>query len=488
MPPNHASVRFDETGTLALAPGSTHVLGVVGEPAAPYAIAFTLLGSPLDGWLDPPVTTAGSTGHAGVELHAPSQATTFHVRASLLDEKGAPGASAERAVAVSDQGFGSIRVEPMYGGHRTVTEWTASVVAGPTCNDLATTLPEEPPGALGATAPAGAVPIIKNAPVGPNLAVVIRAGHFAWGCANTTALTPGGTVTVPVKVIDKALDLTGASLLTTFDFSGAAAALSPLLAAAGALVAETFLPSNGKEGSVILNAMAALVPSSSTAAFSTQRIDKGWDALATAHFSKLAPGLRDRLVLWSSAGLASQSLSLDALLASGNPGPATATVTRFGDVDGAAAGASKSVPLTWSAEPQDKVILSADIGWEPSRFAGNAALAAAQVDVPDAASVSDALVAVADCPGLAYALGSFGTCDAACIEQLCEKAIGTRFGAALDASLKTAALGTLSIKASADATVGDTAQPTGLSGHWLGDLAVGGTSISLSGTLTAPAP
>ena len=79
-----------------------------------------------------------------------------------------------------------------------MVEWTASVVVIASCADLAATLPEEPAGALTATAPASGMPVIpENAPVGPNLAVVVRAGHFAWGCADTAAPTPGGTMTCP---------------------------------------------------------------------------------------------------------------------------------------------------------------------------------------------------------------------------------------------------------------------------------------------------
>ncbi|MFT3770911.1 MAG: hypothetical protein QM820_36290 [Minicystis sp.] len=485
VPPDHATIRFDDEGTLTLAPGEARELGVVGEPAAPYQVAFSLLGAPLDGWLDPPVTMATTAGHALVQLHAPSQATTFHVRASLLDGDGAPGASVDRAVAVSDQGFGSIRVEPVYAGHRPVTQWTASAVAGTSCAALVGTLPEEPAGALTATAPAGEQPVIDNAPVGPSLAVVVRAGHFAWGCTDTKGLTPGSTTEVSVTVIDKALVLDGASLPTTFDYGGSADAVAPLFASAGALLGQAFLPSGAKDGSVILNAMAALVPANSTAAFAAQRLDKGWDGIAAAHFSTLSTGLRERLGQWAADGLAKQSPSFAAVLAAGASGPATVTVTRFGDLDAAAAGAAQPAPLTWSAEPKDHVLIGADLTWEPTRFAGNAALGPAQADVPGASSVPDALAAVADCPGLAAALGGFGSCDVGCVEQLCSAALGARFGAALGASQKAGLLGTIGIKASADATTGDMAEPTGLSGHWIGAFSDGALTVTVMGDLNA---
>jgi hypothetical protein len=486
-PTDNATVRFDETGTLTLAPGEARQLGVVGAPAAPYRIAFSLLGAPLDGWVDPPEATADDTGHAFVELHAPSHATTFHVRASLLDAQGAPGAGVERAVAVSELGFASIAVAPVYAGHRPVTTWTASVAAGTTCAELSKTLPAEPGGALTATAPAGGEPVVDNAPVGPALAVLVRAGHFAWGCADTMATAPGETSTVSVNVIDKPLDLAGVTLGALFDFSADAPLLVPLFADAALALGDAFLPSGGgKDGSVILNSMAALVPASAAATFSTQRIDKGWDALAIQHFASLTPTLRERLELWAAAGLALQSPSFEAQLASGNP--ATLLVTRFGDLDGPAVGAGAPVPLTWSPQPKDTVLLSAGLVWEPTRLAGNAALAAAQQDVPGAAGVPDALAVAGDCAGLGAALGGFGSCDAGCVAQLCAAALGARFGAALGASLKAGQVGAIGVQASADATVGDAAQPQSLAGQWIGEFSDGTPLVTVSGALTAPAP
>ena len=70
------------------------------------------------------------------------------------------------------------------------------------------------------------------------------------------------------------------------------------------------------------------------------------------------------------------------------------------------------------------MLLSADLSWEPTRFAGNAALAPAQRTSPAPPPVPEALASVADCSGLGDALGGFGTCDAGCIEQLCGRPSG----------------------------------------------------------------
>jgi len=490
VPTDHATVRFDEPGTLALSPGEAAALAVTGDPPAAYRIGFSLLGQPLDAWLDHPSVSADGAGHAAVGLHAPAQATTFHVRASLLDPSGAPGPSADRAVAVSDQGFAAIAVTPVYNGHRTITEWTASVVASTSCADVLPMLPDEPAGALSATGAADGMPVVVDeAPVGAALAVVARAGHFAWGCSDVKATTPGDTLAVSVTLIDKPLDLSSAALDATFSWPAAAPDLAPLYAHATLLLGEAFIPSGSKDGAVVLNAMAALVPPASSAAFDQQRIDKGWDAIASTHFAALSPGLKQQLALWTTAGLALEPPSFEAMLTAGaDPAQAGVTVLRFGSVDPAQAGVPPGATFDWSQEPNDKMLIAGSIGWEPTRYAGAAALAAAQVDVPGAASLGVALAAVGDCHGLGVELGGFGTCDAGCVEQLCSAALGARFGAALGASAKAGQLGKVGLKATAEATVGDTAEPVSLTGKWIGDIGDVAVDVSLSGDLTAKAP
>jgi hypothetical protein len=489
IPTDHATVGFDDPGTLALSPGDVAKLSVTGDPPAAYRVGFSLLGQPLDAWLDHPTVTADGGGHASCGLHAPAQATTFHVRASLLDENGAPGPSADRAVAVSDQGFAGVAVTPVYDGHRTVTEWTVSVVANTSCNDVLPKLPDEPPGALTVTAPAGGTAVVDKAPVGADLAVVARAGHFAWGCSDTKALTPGDTLAVSVSVFDKALDLSSGSLDTTFSWPATTPDLATLFAHATFLLGEAFIPSGSKDGAVVLNAMAALVPPASMADFNAQRINKGWDAIANAHFAAISPGLRQQLTLWTTAGLAMEPPSFEAMLTAGaDPMQPSVTVLRFGSVDPAAAGVASGAAFSWSTEPNDQMLIAGSIGWEPTRYAGAAALPAAKVDVPSAASVGDALAAVGDCHGLGLALGGYGTCDAGCMEQLCGSALDARFGTALGASAKTGQLGKLSLKATAEATVGDMAEPVALTGKWIGDIGDVAVDVALSGDLTAKSP
>jgi hypothetical protein len=487
--PDTATIRFDATDTLALGLGATRVVGVTASPPGPYAVRFSLVGDAFDATLDQAVVLADGSGHASVSLRAPLTATAFRLRASLLDPEGQPGASAERAVAVSDQGFGAVRVTPNYLGQRPITGWTAAVVAGKDCNALVGVLPDEPPGALVATAAAGTDPVILNAPVGPDLAVTLRAGHYAWGCAPTKALAPGATLDVAVTVIDKPLDLGSANLDVTFEYEPDPASWAALLSASVGAFADAFIPDGSKEGTVILNAMAALVPAASMGDFMQKRIDKGWDTLAEQHFAVLCPDLRTQAAAWATAGMLLQSNRFQATLGPGAaPGQASLTLTRFGDLDPSAAGAAAAPGFTWSAQPDDTVLLGGELVWEPARFAGSAALAGAQQDNPAISAVPAALALLADCHGLAQGMGSFGACDVACVEQLCTDAVAARYAGALDASKLGGPLGKVVVKASAAAPIGDVAEPVALDGSWLGSVAAGSVEAPVTGSVAAAAP
>ncbi len=480
--PSGAALSFDGTSTLTLAPGATHALSITATPAAAYSVRFTLLGDALDAFLDQSNVTADGGGHAAVTLHAPSKAATFHVRATLVDEAGTAGPSAEIAVAVSADGFGVLSIQPTYLGHRQVDTWTATVVAGSSCAEVTPTLPEDPPGGLVASAPAGEAIAVSGAPVGPPLAVVVRAGHYAFGCTDASGLSSGGKLSVTVPVVDRPLDLSTAELSVKLSFAPDPDDYTALVADAAEALGEAFIPQGSKEGAVILNAMQAQVAASEVSDFTQQRIDGGWDAISTAHFAALDVPLRARCEAWAMAGMLLQDSSFVVKVSPGSgAGEGQVTVVRFGSMSAYAAGASASGMFAWSAEADDSVQLGGGITFQPTRFAGASCLEPAQADVPAATSASDALATLADCPGLAAELGSFGSCGTACVEGLCRSAIADRWSRAVGSSASAGKLGTLTVAAAASATAGDEAEPVSLSGHWLGKIDDGTQSATVTG-------
>lgn len=480
------SVAFADTSTLTLAPSMSQALQVTVTPPAVYQVDFALLGDSLGAMLGQTTISTGADGQGAVMLDAPATSTTFHVQASVLGADGAVEASAERAVAVSEQGFGTVNVSPSYLGDRAITTWTANVVAGVTCASLAGSLPEDPAGAVSATAAYGSNPVVDNLPVGPNLAVELRAGHFAWGCTDATMLASNATLDVTVTVVDKPIDLSAAQLQLTFAYSPDPSSYATFLAGVVSTLDDAFVPPGSNEGAVVLNAMASLTPSSESAAFTQTRQEQGWDMLAQQHFAALPEGLRDTCQDWASAGAAAAPTSIVATAVGNTTAEdVTFTVTQFAGLEPAAAGVTTAPGATWSGQPGNSVLLGATLLWQPSLFAGAVCLAPALAAHPGVTTVSQSLALSADCHGLAKVLGPFGSCAVDCVEQLCNSAIAARWTAALGASGQAATPPRITLQASGDALVGDVAQPVSLTGQWLGQLGDGTLTLSVMGDLTS---
>jgi hypothetical protein len=482
-----ASVRFLDEGTITLAPGAAHTVAVIASPPGRSPIRFALLGDPLDASLDRTLVDLDSDGVAKVTLHAPNQPATFRLRASLLDEQGQPGPTAETGIAVSDQGFGSVRVLPQYTGKRAIDGWTASALARTTCAAIAASLPGEPDGAL-VVSTMGAEPVILHgAPVGPVLAVTVRSSEYAWGCAETAELKPDMTLDVKITIIDKPIDVGSTDLDLNLDFEPDPIDYQALLQTATSLLVEAFTPTGSKESSLLLDAMGKLAANG--AAFSAQRSAGSWDAVTTQHLSALGAPLRERINAYAAAGvpLGAHQITANLKATADAPGGATIAVTKFVGIDAGAAGIPPANAFSWTAEPDDSLILKGTLPWQPSRFVGAAAFVAAKKDAPSAAEMPDALASFADCKGLSAKLSGLSGCDAGCMQTLCHDALGTRWAGALQASVNAGWTGTLAITAAGPAELSARAEPIGLSGNWVGKVSDKIVQVSVKGKITGVA-
>lgn len=488
--PAAALIHFEREDTITLAPGETREVRVFASPKASYEVRFALIGDALDGWLESAAAKTDENGMATMELHAPDQPTTFHLRASIVLEDGQAGPSAETSVAVSAQGSGTVRVLPQYTGKRVVEQWTASIVARTTCGDLGAMLPGEPEGALIGKAPFGQTPQVPHAPAGPNLAVAVRAGHYMWGCADTIDLKADGTLDVKVTVVDRPIDLGATDLDLAFTYEPDAGDYGALIGGATHLLRDTFLPGGAAEAGLLLAAMGTAAPLAQATALSAARASQGWDALASAHFATLDKSLRERTKSWIAAGLPLQAPTIEAHLGAraDAPGVAELHVVTIGSVDATAAGVPPVSPFSWTSDPDDTLLLGGIVLWQPSRFVGSAALAGAKLEQPSAVTMSDALAEAADCAGLAAELGGFDTCEAGCIEALCKKALGDRWALGLGASSAAGQLGHLTITASGPAQLDDAARPLGFKGIWLGTVSTGVVSAKVKGSFEGTTP
>jgi len=479
----HATLVFEGPAQAELSPGETRPITIVTSPAKSYEVYFALLDAPGDASLDAARLFTAADGRATIKLHAPSTPASFKLRAWIKD-----GPTAELAVSVSKQGIATIEVMPDYTGQRPVDEWVASVVAGTSCDALAGELPGEPKGSFVATAPPQQNPLIQSIPVGPNLAVTVRAGHFAWGCADAHDLAAGVSTKVKVHVVDVPLALHKTNLDIALAYAPESQPYAKLLNNARIKFLDTFLPPDQPEGAALLDAMGAAANDGT--AFAQDSELGGWGALAAAHFALLQVSLRKQLGVWIDAGIGAGEPVLTGRLEAieGVQGKALFHAASIGGLDAASAGAPPAHLMSWTSSPNDNVYLGGTIYWLPSRFIGTACLAGATDQLGPLESMADALAQAAVCSDLAASLGGTSACDVGCLADLCRAALTARWHVALDASAADQAVGTVEIGASGVVQVDDIATPIALSGTWLGKISDGETAAVAAGAADGIVP
>jgi hypothetical protein len=480
-PTSDTALVFEQKDTLKLEPGEERTLWVQATPAAPYEINFVIdRPSWNDASLDRVTVKADKHGRAAVTLRAPSKAATFHLRAWIKD-----GPSAELPISVSSDGFASVQVIPQYMGQRDITTYTAIVVARTTCAAVAPKLPDEPVGAIAVTAKAEEPLIVPDVPVGPNLAVVVRAGHFAWGCADADDLVANTTQNVKVNVIDRPLDLSSTKLDLAFTLQPQAVPFQKILGHASQMLLDSFAPPSKDAGPLLLDEMMAAAPPDGQQAFQAARTAGGWDKLATAHIASLPATPRSAMEFWIQQGLADGTplLLRGQLDASGaTPGYALFKPTSLGVVDAAAAGIPGVKLVNLTAQAGDEVDLSTGTGnlfWLPSRYVGGVCVHQALAGAEPGTTMKTALANAAGCDDLGAALGGFDGCDAGCMALLCADALEARWQGALDASAAAGIVGEMKIVAVGRAKVDDAAAPVSLEGSWTGMVSDGDVSASV---------
>ncbi|WP_438010296.1 hypothetical protein WME89_17595 [Sorangium sp. So ce321] len=479
--PRPVMLAFEEEATLQLVPGELHTVWVSGQPPAPYEVSFTLLGDAAGAWVDRTTVVADENGRASVQLQASKLGSTFRLRAAMED-----GPAAELGVSVSAEGFGTLRIIPVYQGTRLAKEWTASVVARATCEESATAAPEAPEGALVAHSGPDEPVVVDGAPVGPSLTVALHSGRIMWGCTVVRELLAGSSRDVRVAVKDLPINLAATSLNTKLTIASADG-LDAMLEAATDQLVDAFLPA-GAEAEALLDAMQSAAPQDEAPAFAARRIEAGWDAAAQAHLAALPTPLRNRCRGWAHTGLAAAPLTtIDGELSgvSDMPGRARFEVSWLGSVTAENAGIPPGRLMSWTADPGDVLRLAGDLPWVPSRYIGDAAgLGAAAEMAVD--SVPAALAAAADCPRLGEVLAGYSGCTGDCMAMLCVAGLKSRWRAGLEASKTAGMTGEIVVNASGRARVNSAAAPIDWTGDWLGTIRYGdGAEASVEGQVDA---
>ncbi|WP_437737130.1 hypothetical protein [Sorangium sp. So ce1335] len=475
--PSPVILTFDEQGPLQLAPGELRTVWVSGQPPVPYEVSFTLLGDAAGAWVDRSTVVADEDGRASVQLHASSLGSTFRLRAATKD-----GPAAELGVSVSAEGFGTLRVIPVYQGKRLAKEWTASVVTGTTCEELATAAPEASAGALVAHGGPDEPVVVSGAPVGVSLAVALHSGRILWGCTGERELQAGASRDVWVPVRDLPLDLAATSLNTKLTIASADG-LDALLDTATEQMVNAFLPVD-EEAASLLDAMERAASPDEASAFEAQRREQGWDAAAQAHLAALPVPLRDRCSAWARAGQAAAPLAIHGKLIGLNdmPGSARFEVSWLGSATAESAGMQAPEIMSWTADPGDVLRLAGTLSWVPSLYVGGAAAYGASLETE---SIAEALADAADCATLGEALVGYAGCDSDCMATLCASGLKILWHDGQEALKRSRPTGEIVVNASGKAQVNSAAAPVSWTADWLGTIRYGDEEASVEGVVDA---
>jgi hypothetical protein len=463
------------------------------DPPGSFLVRFALPGSggdgdPGDAVLDRNQSQTDENGIAHVVLTAPSTPANFSVRASAGKQPALLG------VTVSPVGRTTLRVLRSYSGKRTVPLWTATATAGAgvSCSRLAGNPP--PDGPLSVTELPDKPLDIPLVPVGIDLVVTLRAGHYIGGCATLPPLSEGDGNTVLVYASDRPVNLGATELDLAFGPSDSLPSFDKLLAASVMLSESAVVGDAKSDVAALLDEMQRATPSLDRAAFAAAREQGGWDAALTVAFGKNATRrMRDPALRWLGAGLAafdSADTFSGSLSAAGDD-----AVFKLSSVAGlvpSIAGFASNFPATWSADSSDTLLLGTELRWVPSRLVTALAEAPALLEYPAATSVAEALALSVDCQLVSNVLLTYGQnagsalylgCDASCGMKTCSLALTNIWKRATLASGTDTA--SLRVTATGDAVVGDEAEITQLLGSWVGELADGDSTAAASGALSA---
>jgi hypothetical protein len=497
------ALSFNEAKPLLLELSERYPLRLTTTPPAPAeTVRFALLDGAGDGadavadaTLDRTEAVTDANGTAEVWLTAPSIPTAFDLSAVL-------GSAQEiQPVAVRADGKAVLVVEPSYSGGRPVAEWVAEVFDdGRTCADLEGNPPVGDDPARTVTAREGEPIVVDRVPVGTELAVTLRAGHFAGGCSGVESVVEGQPNSVLVTVTNRPIQLDQSAVTVRLGLVDQEDALSDGMASVVERATDALLGTAANDTEALLDAMQEEATAGAVCTgnrFGNARSANAWDEELSAALGAAADAsIREDVRGWLVAGvplLAREDAFVGSLSAvpdmTGLAELALESVAGFAARD---AGFPRRLPTTWTADAHDNVVLGASIEFNPAALLVLAAEGPATSAEPRAASIAEAL-ALRDgrCDTVTATLTSNGQgvdqsclpCGIACTQGLCERAMGRLVLRASEALAGD--LAELRIAATGVAEVGDEAELEALSGSWVGALDAADRASELRGDVEA---
>jgi len=481
--PGAESIAFEPGETLLLSPGDLGDIAVRVEPAGFHSVSFSLVANAsdtaFDGFLEAANVITDEDGIAHNQIHAPSSPAVFVVRASVTEEL-----FATRTVSVSTEGFATLIVTPTYTGLRDVETWEAVASLGVGCSDLESLWGD---GSLDAKGDDENV-TLADVPVGPEVALVVRAGEYIGGCVSVADLAAGEERTVEVPVTDRPLQLSDATFDLSLDIEERTESFVALLGQAATDGALAYAGDHEEDGAVLLADFAESIKDDSDRdAFSANSSEYGFADLALLRLSG-PTALRD-VVLSELIDAATRvdGPAVWVLSAELDESSSTLILASAAGIPAAVSGFLGSSVLSVGREPGDRLVLGADLEFQATRWLG--AIAESDEKSSDTAEMAPLarLEAEIDCAGLASdwqdASGAdiYPGCGEACTIALCENALQLGWDRARTTGKD---LTTLRIGVSGQAEIDDQARPIGLLGDWVGS--IDSSELSVAGAATSP--
>jgi hypothetical protein len=462
------------TTLLSIVTGTTEEIAARVQPPGVHLVRFALVGQ-ANAFLNDDLVQTDADGIAKTKLTVLSASSNFEIHAAVGD------IYQSLPVVTLDANIGTLILEVIYPGHRTIPGWLASVHVGSTCADLT-----DPPFSADGdqlTPGAGKTVQIDNVPANKPLAAVIRAGHFAGGCRNIGALKANANTIAEIDVVDRPLQLAEMNLRLTLSVDGKDAegtdTLNPGLDELAFRAAKPLNGTASNDLDALLAAMSAIANDS--VAFDQARSQRDWVGVLVRALPANLPGtgLRTMVHDWMSSGLRQLSApeaivgTLSSPNADGQADLQLATVSGF---DAAVAGFVPGNVALLSADPDDLLRVGTTLGWQPTPFLVAAAERAAIAESPTTRhSVPEALAEAFDCANVASLLVNAGStpgeayagCGENCMLRLCQGAMDVLWTRVTDTSLPSVPW---QLTGATHVTIDTDARPQSIDGKWIGTL------------------
>jgi hypothetical protein len=447
-------------------------------------VRFALLDEAKDASLDESEVQTDEAGFAEVQLTGPTSPALFRVRSSVGSE-----ISDELGVSVSDAGYVTLRVHPVYSGIRPITGWVSSVHADKECSELAATPFVD--GTLVAESDANELAELRAVPAGRPLAVTVRSARLVSGCLETGKLSPDSATTLDVPVQDHPIQLADLTLELVIGIDNDSMAWTDAMRLSIEPALESLRSSAESDLEALLDAVPEVLDPHLVDTFSEARQGDSWDAAAEGILGaeEADSVLTDTIRQWM--GVAAEAMAgpesfRATLMAGSDAAPEGELVlTEVAGLEPRLAGFASTNSVSITADPADKLLFASTLYWLPSQLLTELAARLLAEQSPGMTPVA-ALAQRFDCPALSEVLAASDAlsdvgCEQSCAELLCEEAVEVLWKRVRNASATVLHSALLKLTGTTSVTLNGDAEPDSVDGTWIGTVAIRDTTVSVRG-------